>query len=343
MKKTFLLLIMCMSIFAINAQSVFVENFATATAGSNLEGYNNWYVSVKAADALGSSPKISEGALFYTGYAGSNIGNTAQLDPLMGVTSSNQRISTRTITFDGGATLKPIAGQTVYAAFLVNIAADSYTSQRDFFTFEGSTTSSSTRGRLFAKINAAGDITFAVSKNSSTSGVYVEAAPITAGVGINHLLVLCYTGVEGSDNDFNTLYINPDLTKTEAQQTNKIVSVDAATDYDVAVVDLKINLRQRATSAKIGGIRVGTSWNSVLLGGGTGLENASAAKSNILVLGKTILTEGEGNLKVYNLSGSELLSSYTNGKMETSLNKGIYLVRFISNNGNTYSNKIQIK
>lgn len=342
MKKTFLLFCMCIGFFTMNAQSIFVENFSTATAGSNLEGYNNWYVSVKAADALGSSPKISEGALFYTGYAGSNIGNTAQLDPLMGVTSSNQRISTRTITFDGGATLKPIAGQTVYAAFMVNIAADSYTSQRDFFTFEGSTTSSSTRGRLFAKINAAGDITFAVSKNSSTSGVYVEATPITAGVGVNHLLVLCYTGVEGADNDFNTLYIDPDLTKTEAQQTNKIVSTDVASDYDVALVDLKINLRQRATSAKIGGIRVGTSWNSVVLGASSGFDNLVSNENKIFAMGKNILTEGEGNVTVYSMSGSEVLSSVTNGKIETTLNKGAYIVRFISKEGRSYSGKIQI-
>jgi len=343
MKKTILLFSVCMGFFALNAQSVFVENFATATVGSNVEGYNNWYVSVKAADALGSSPKIAEGALFYTGYAGTNVGNVAVLDPLIGVTSTSQRISTRTITFDGGTTLKPIVGQTVYAAFLVNFNTDSYTSQRDFFTFEGSTTSSSTRGRLFAKINATGDLTLAISKNSSTSGVYIESAPIASGVGINHLLVFCYNGVEGTENDFNTLYIDPDLTKTEAQQTNKLVSTDVATDYDVALVDLKINLRQRGTSAKIGGIRVGTSWNSVVLGAGTGFNNVSSKDNKIFVVGNSILTEGQGYLKVYNLSGSEVLSSQTNGKFETALNKGIYLVRFNANNGMTYSDKIQIK
>ncbi|MFT3753733.1 MAG: hypothetical protein QM800_12945 [Paludibacter sp.] len=226
MKKLFLLFVLCSSAWTLSAQ-VLVENFATATSGGNVEGYNNWYVSLKSTDNLGVSPKIAEGALFYNGYAGSNIGNVAVLDSTVGISSTSQRISTRAIVFANGDSLKPVEGQKIYTAFMINFSNHSSRSQRDFFTFEGSKTSSMTRGRFFAKLNTGGtDITFAISKNSSTSGIYIESAPLANGVGVNHLLVCTYESVAGSDNDIVTLYIDPDLSLTETQQTNKIVATE---------------------------------------------------------------------------------------------------------------------
>ena len=341
MKKVFLLLIVCASAFSLSAQ-VFVENFETATINGNVEGYNNWYVSVKAADALGVSPKIAEGALFYTGYAGSNIGNVAVLDSAIGVTSANQRISTKIIKF-GNDTLKPVVGQKIYAAFLVNFSTHSYRSYRDFFTFEGSKTSSSTRGRVFAKINTAGDLlTLAVSRNSSSAGGYVESTTLSSlslSTGINHLLVLCYETIDGTYNDKISLYINPDLSKTEAEQTNLLLATDVAdADYGLTAA-LGINLRQRGIGAQIGGIRVGKSWAEVLLWN-TGLNNL--ANNPLRVSGKTIISENAGNIHVYNLAGSEVLSATTEGRLETSLTKGLYLVKFVDNSGISTSTKINI-
>ncbi len=351
MKKTILLLLVCAGIMNVNAQKVFVENFATATAGSNLEGYNDWYVCGKTTvgtslgDNMGVSPKIASGSLFYLGYVGSELGNLAVLDSVVGITDDSKRISTKTVVFENGDTLRPIEGQKIYVAFLINFSSHSVRSQRDFFTFEGSATSSSTRGRAFAKLNTAGtDITYALSKNSSssTTNPYIVSNVFAGGVGQTHLLVMCYNGVAGASNDEISLYINPDLTLPESQQTNKLVATDTQSDYSVTV-PFRINLRQRGTGAQVGGIRVGTSWNSVVLGAGTGFNNVSSKDNKIFVNGNSILTEGQGYLKVYNLSGSEVLSSQTNGKFETALNKGIYLVRFNANNGMTYSDKIQIK
>lgn len=343
MKKLFLLLIVCASALTLSAQ-VFVENFATATSGSDLEGYNGWYKCLKAGDDLGVSPKIAEGALFYTGYYGSNVGNACVLDSAIGITSANQRISTRAVVFANGDTLKPIEGQKIYAAFIVNFSQHSVRSFRDFFTFEGSKTTSSTRGRVFAKLNAAGtDLYFAVSKNSSTAGTYVESSVITAGVGINHLLVLCYDGIAGASNDVISLYIDPDLSLPEAQQTNKLTATDisANTDYSVTV-PFRINLRQRGTGAQIGGIRVGTSWNSVLLGAGTGISQLNRDYNGISSFGKTIVTNGVGNVRVFNLAGSEIFSAQTTGKLVTTLNNGLYIVRFTSIDGKTGATKVQL-
>lgn len=341
MKKVILLTLVFITIITANAQ-VFVENFETATINGNVEGYNNWYVSVKAADALGISPKIAEGALFYTGYAGSNIGNVAVLDSAIGVTSANQRISTKIIKF-GDDTLKTVIGQRIYTAFMANISAHSYRSYRDFFTYEGSKTSSSTRGRIFAKNNAAGDLfTIAVSKNSSTAGQYIESTSIptlSLSTGINHLFVFCYDNIDGVDNDRIILYINPDLTKTEAEQTNVLISTDVATDYSVSA-GLGINLRQRGIGAQIGGIRVGKSWDTVVLGKNTGIDKLNT--TNFRISGKSIITDVPGNLHIYNLAGSEVMSGVTEGQFETNLAKGLYMIKFVDNAGKTSALKVQL-
>ncbi len=345
MKKGILLLVICMTGFTVHAQ-VFIENFETATINGNVEGYNEWKVSPKAADALGVSPKIGEGALFYSGYAGSNIGNVAVLDSAIGVTSATQRISTRIVKF-GNDTLKPVVGKKIYAAFIVNVSENSYRSYRDFFTFEGSKTTSSTRGRVFAKVNTAGDVLYlAVSKNSSSASGYIESTTLTSlslSTGINHLLVLCYETLDGTYNDKVSLYINPDLTKTEAEQTNILMSIDNTAIEDYALsAGLGINLRQRGIGAQIGGIRVGKSWDSVVLGINTGF-NQPNINNNIYSSGKSIYTDESGKLTIYNLSGAEVLSAKTTGKLETSLNKGMYLVKFVNDNGSISSGKIQLK
>ncbi|MFT3753732.1 MAG: T9SS type A sorting domain-containing protein [Paludibacter sp.] len=105
---------------------------------------------------------------------------------------------------------------------------------------------------------------------------------------------------------------------------------------------LRINLRQRGTGAQIGGIRVGKSWDSVLLGINSAVNNPTSNPINIAANGNSIITNEAGSLKVYDLAGIEVLASLTNGKLETSLQKGLYLVRFISNNGKISSSKVLI-
>lgn len=348
MKKVILLVLVLVTILSSNAQ-VFVENFETATANSNLEGYNNWYVSAKAEDAHGISPKIAEGALFYTGYAGSNIGNVAVLDSAIGVIDKStgpqgQRISTKIIKF-GNDTLKAIVGQKIYCAFLINFSTHSIRSYRDFFTFEGSKSSSSTRGRIFAKLNTTGDIvSLAISKNTSNSTGWVESTTLpslTLNTGINNLLVFCYETIDGASNDKVSLYINPDLTKPEIEQTNILIPLDNTTVADYGLTSgLGINLRQRGIGAQIGGIRVGKSWDSVVLGKNTGIDNVNT--TNFRISGKSIITHEPGNLRIYNLAGSEVLSAATEGRLDTNLDKGMYLIKFVDNTGKTSALKVQL-
>jgi hypothetical protein len=100
-----------------------------------------------------------------------------------------------------------------------------------------------------------------------------------------------------------------------------------------------INLRQRGIAAQIGGIRVGTAWSNVLV---TGLSTARLTDGSVSSFGKTIKTDGSGQLALYNLLGKEVLSARTNGQLETSLNNGLYIARFTGDDGNTTTGKVRL-
>lgn len=342
MKKISTVLMLMMAILGMNAQ-VFTENFEDAVVGSDLEGYNEWTVSPKAGDANGASPVIAEGALTYTGYAGSGLGKVAVLDPVVGDLSATQRISTRLVTF-GEEPLQNVVGDKIYVAFLVNISDASKTGTlRDFFTMEGSATSSMTRGRVFARVTSEGVLNFGLSKNTGTAAAIVESTPDLF-CDVNYLLVFVYEGLDGDDNDVVSLYINPDLTKSEAEQTNVIVATDVATDYSLTA-NLGINLRQRAIGARIGGIRVAKTWDAALLNTTVGLNSVKAKKpsATIYVTGNSVYTSESGVVEIYSLTGTRVFAGFSNGQVAPVLNKGLYIVKLITENGQVYSEKVIIE
>ena len=346
MKKITLLLTMCLVVVSVSAQ-IFIENFATATVGANVEGYNGWIVSPKSSDNLGVSPKIGAGALTYTGYASSGIGNVAILDSINGSASSTQRITTHYATY-GNDTMKVATGEKLYVAFLAKISLESKTNTvRDFFTFEASKTSSMTRGRLFTKIEKTGNFVLAISKNSTSSSILVESDSLS--VNDTHLIVMVYEGIDGSNNDMVTVYYNPDLSKPESEQTKKIalktvngvVSETGVSDYS-NTAGLAFNLRQRGIGAQIGGIRAAKNWTDALLTP-TAAKQINYNATKIFANGKNIITNEAGTLYLFNLTGARILSTQTEGNFATSINKGLYLVKFESANGNISSAKIEIK
>lgn len=342
MKRGFLLFLISVFTLSLNAQ-VFTEYFENAPTNGNLEDYNDWYVSAKSSEANGVSPVIAEEFLFYDNYPGSDIGKTVLLDSLVGMESSTQRISTRVVDFGGGDTLMPVIGEKMFAAFLVQILPDSKDSFRDFFTWEGSTSSSFTRGRVFVKVqNENKDLQFAVSKNSSSSGVYVESEVFEGGVNSIFLLVLEYHAIEGDGNDVVSLYVNPDPTKPASEQTTVLVSQDEQSDYS-ETTKIKINLRQRGIGAYVGNIRVGRTWEEVVEGTSTSTQKVvNKEEVSISSFNKTIVTERPGNLEVFEISGRKILNSRTSGRLETGLKSGLYIVRFIDDNKNVFTGKVSL-
>ncbi|MCF8390690.1 MAG: Ig-like domain-containing protein [Bacteroidales bacterium] len=62
-----------------------------------------------------------------------------------------------------------------------------------------------------------------------------------------------------------------------------MVSTDSQSDYTAGSSKIKINLRQRGVGAQIGGIRVGTNWEEVLLGGPVAVTGVTLDQSTLLL------------------------------------------------------------
>lgn len=341
MKTIFTVLVLMMSAFFLNAQ-VFTEYFEGTTVGADVEGVNGWYVSKKSGDALGVSPVIGAGSLSYPGYVGSGIGNVAVLDPAIGEDATTQRISTKLVTLNGEP-LQNVDGEKFYVAFLVKVSEDSKTNAwRDFFMFEGSETSSMTRGRVFARVATNKDLYLTVTKNATPSNP-VEGDPVFD-INQPHLLVMAYEGFEGESNDVVTLYVNPDPDQDEASQLYKVESSDSQTDYS-STAKLGINLRQRAIGAEIGGIRVAKSWEELFEEVSVGIKNNRALDISGFVYGgnNSATVNQAGEVEVYNLAGSKVYSGVSDGQLNVDLAKGVYVVKLATQSGSVYSEKVIVK
>jgi len=254
MNKNFLVLFFTVCTFAANAQ-VFVENFETATVGSNLEEYNDWYVSPAEKDGNqeGVSPVIALGPLTYKGYVGSGIGNVVVLD-----SSIKRRGSLKSTSL-----LTPTVGNSIYVAFLVKVNSQNATIKKpiELLTFNANPNAEYSRGRAYAQyFPATNEVAFAVTKFINKSAISTKLNTADT-----HLLVIKYESVDGKNNDIATLYINPDLSAKESKQKNLIVKEDDTESDVVQDAELGLIIRQNGLGAQIGGIRVGTSWNEIMV------------------------------------------------------------------------------
>lgn len=323
---------------ALQAQ-VFIENFSGHTISGNLEGTNGWVQGEPTASESprlkGESPIIESVSLSYPNYVASGSGNVAVID-----TGSVARKSMKALTYNGSAVL-PVSGEKVYLAAMVNFTAfDTISTYREVFNFnkENATTD---RGRIYAKVeDDMQTVTVSFSKGSNTDRN--ESTSLTGlNLSINKtiLFVLVQSTVSGSSNDENILYINPDLSKSEQEQANVLLSPSNTAQSDYGTTNaLYVALRQNGAGYKIGGIVATKSWSELFLLSGVG--QVAYNDGSIRTSGRTILTDHAGTLKIYNASGHELKSVYTNGVHEFQHDKGFFLVKFIADSGQVSSTKV---
>ncbi len=320
------------------AQIQFVENFESFNASDPIEegvvlSETSWYRCLKSTNQNGVSPVVSAGALTYSGYIASGIGNSVVLSA---DDTNDDRISTRRV-YNQAITDK------LYAAFLISVESANPTPQ-DIFTWEASTSSNFARGRVYVGADA-GDVTFGVSKNSSTIGSQSGYALNTT-----YLLVLEYDKI-GSEDDGNDdvvrLYINPDMSKTAAENIGvSVVNSDTNTDYDSGNSKIAINVKQNKIGATISSIRVSTAWDGLWSGIPAALNSVSYDQLSILVAGKNITNNEDqpGELNIYDLTGALRFSQEIASKetITTDLAKGIYVVQYTNVLGEFKTAKIAL-
>ena len=281
-----------------------LKEYFDYTENSALEGQGGWVVSTKASEATGSSPIVISRTITYSGYDGSATGKAALFDDAQQqTTEGNSRNSV--VPF---VSAKPATDDVFYAAFLGDFSNTATTSGKEIFSFikQGAAAGDGTtaRGRVWVKVTSEGNKCFAIRKNGQTIATYSAETPKTDAA----LLVVKYvnksTGSSGANDEFY-LFVNPDPTKTEAE--NAAVKMDALGNNADGGADLRyVSFRQTKLNAAYAGLRVAKTWEDAVMynsGGATAISRVEARQK-------------AANGEFFNLSGQRVAQP----------TKGLYII-----------------
>ena len=281
-----------------------LKEYFDYTENSALEGQGGWVVSTKANESTGSSPIVISRTITYSGYDGSATGKAALFDDdQQQTTEGNSRNSV--VPF---VSAKPATDDVFYAAFLGDFSNTATTSGKEIFSFikQGAAAGDGTtaRGRVWVKVTSEGNKCFAIRKNGQTIETYSAETPKTDAA----LLVVKYvnksTGSSGANDEFY-LFVNPDPTKTEAE--NAAVKMDALGNDADGGADLRyVCFRQTKLNAAYAGLRVAKTWEDAVMynsGGATAISRVEARQK-------------AANGEFFNLSGQRVAQP----------TKGLYII-----------------
>lgn len=233
---------------ASDAQLIWEDRFEYE-AGTDLEGQGGWELGTGKWTS-GSSPKVTDRKIKYSGYAGSEAGCIS-----FGGTGIN-RLTYRVIDDEG------IRKGPVYIAMIVNI--ESLDGTRDFITLDAGT-GNSPRAKIFVRKAGTG---FSIGAAMSDP----KHAAFSRGLAMKspHLVVLKYTFVDpekGSPLDCNDrieLYVNPVPAMPESKQMAvRLSRTERDTAEDMKAIK-SINIRQCGVKGQICGMRVARSWDAAV-------------------------------------------------------------------------------
>jgi len=272
-KKLIVVAITTMVAFTANAQNVIIENFSAFSAGDSIEiaaptdsdsePADGWYRNRKSSLQSGASPVVEAGALSYTNYVASGQGNTVLVDTL----PEGDRATTR--HFIDSTTSVKVYDDKFYVSALVNVSAASSGFKEVFSLETNSGGGNFSRGRIFCRL--AGDsLLFAPSLNGTPDEAATSS--VVCALGETVLLVMEYDyDVNGTadpiDGKYYTdsirLYVNPDLTKTAAENIS-VTNTDVKDGYHGTRAWLGMNIRQtNATVLKLSSIAWADQWDAI--------------------------------------------------------------------------------
>ncbi len=124
---------------------------------------------------------------------------------------------------------------------------------------DGSIATTSFRGRVFARRDAANSISFGISKAGAAAAA-ISYTPFNYSLGTTYLLIVKYTFVAGATNDTIDLFINPPTTGAEPAPTVSAPDITVADNANVGAVALRQGTAANAPTQTVDGIRVAASF-----------------------------------------------------------------------------------
>lgn len=285
--------------------NVYVVEEFHYTAGTAIEGQGGWAVSTATADQGGQSPLVGNSALTYANYGSSGEGFSMVLDSVQQEISGDLKRNTVMIFTEDA--LPKEEGNTVYTAFMINLSEMSSTSGKEIFSYikQGAQDGANTtmRGRVQVKI-AKDKMVFGIKKNSQEITQWSDSVEKAE----TALLVVKYinksTSSSGDADEFY-LYVNPDLSKTEAENS-ALMQAAAGNDADGGADLRGICFRQMKLMATVGGVRVAKTWEDALSYKGDtpeaigNVQEGNVQSTKVLRNGQLLIIRGD---KVYTVTG----------------------------------------
>ena len=285
--------------------NVYVVEEFHYTAGTAIEGQGAWAVSTATADQGGQSPLVGDSALTYANYGSSGEGFSMVLDSVQQEISGDLKRNTVMIFTEDA--LPKEENNVVYTAFMINLNEMNSTSGKEIFSYikQGAQDGANTtmRGRVQVKI-AKDKMVFGIKKNSQEITQWSDSVEKAE----TALLVVKYinksTSSSGDADEFY-LYVNPDLSKTEAENS-ALMQAAAGNDADGGADLRGICFRQMKLMATVGGVRVAKTWEDALSYKGDtpeaigNVQEGNVQSTKVLRNGQLLIIRGE---KVYTITG----------------------------------------
>ncbi|GAA4043059.1 YDG domain-containing protein [Flavobacterium chungnamense] len=193
-------------------------------------------------------PQYTNSGLTYSGFSGSNVGGAMTIST-SGTADVNRVFTNQTSGI-------------VYASFLVNITG--VTTTGDYFAHFGQTSVGTTfLGRLFVRRDASNNLSFGLSKAAAIASA--TFTPNSYSLNTTYLIVLKYSINSGTNNDAVAMFINPMLNGSEPGSSTISAADTSAADLTSGVGSIAFRQAGGNTpNATIDGIRVGSTWASIL-------------------------------------------------------------------------------
>lgn len=266
--------------------------------GEELHG-DQWNCSGKTVDQNGENPVVAASTLEFGNYVDNKKGKEIILVnlPLDGTTAIT-RASIYSLQKSYEYSERPY-----YLAALVQISEA--TGKGDILTMDGNYTANAQRGRMFVNKQGSGyKLGLGWNGEPSAEGYSAELE-----FGSTHLVVIKIVpvGNTSTGTESATMWLDPDLTKPETENT-PLVSL---TDQAIGLKSVRgITIRQRSKIAgKIAGFRFSDNWADVVKaapGGTVAIDEVNAGvKARKVIKDGQMLIERNGEL--YNMTGAKVL------------------------------------
>lgn len=288
--------VLCFSVALGQGTLPLTENFDYAAG--NLAGNGNWITISGTLNQI----QIVDGNLSYAGYMDPS-GRSISL-----LSSNSEDVVDSLFTVNSGK---------VYASLLLNVANGTGLGAGAYI-IHMSNGRSTFNSRIWIRSSGAG-FNLGISKTSTSTTVVWGSTVYN--LATTYLLVHSYEFLAGTDNDIVNLWVNPLLTGTEPTPD---ATLAAGTDLS-ALTGYNIRETTGSPNATIDGIRIGTSWESILPASGVNQPpSISAVSRNTFIPAAGISDIIQANIADdHNITGAKLHVRVNGGAYDSSITMAV--------------------